>query len=268
MKNGTQPERLKRKDRDYIRSFHPKIYAGTTSYPQFPVEYLTDNTGWLPNQNADGKPEGCTLYSQTKLARILGVVSQTPEEMVDTLEGVTHANALGGFGVLASIDVARTALKWFSWRYTIQTTGMLDFFDACRLAQVSGLPECRAISCGSPWFPSWERTCLSGIKIMPMPTNDELMQAKNNPKALPWHNYVYDGWSQNFPVSPGQLLYRADSWQGDIDYLYFPREVVNVVFDLYGTIQVVPTNMDVFPSKVPLPDWFWSLWHSWLGFSY
>lgn len=265
MVNGTKPTRLRMKDRDYIKSFHSQIYAGTAAYPQFPAEYLTDHTEWLPNQDTDGQPNGCTNYSSTKLARILGIVEATPQ----MLENVTHANALGGFGVLQSIDAARTVLKWFTWRYVIQTTGMLDFFDACRLAQVSGIPELRAISSGSPWFPSWENACLSGIKIMPMPTQDELNLVHTNPSALPWHNYVLDGWSQNFPVSPGQLLYRGDSWQGDIDYVYFPREVINVVFDLYGTVQVVPTNIGAPTiASVPIPAWFASLLHSWFGFSY
>lgn len=262
---GTTPQRLWRKDRDYIKSFHPEIYAGTVEYPQFPAEFLTDKTGWLPSQNAEGKPNGCTDYSQTKLARILGNAMAT----VDQLEAVTHANALGGFGILASVDAARTILKWFSWRYIIQTTGMLDFFDASRLAQVSGLPEQRAISAGSPWFPSWEQACLSGIKVLPMPTAAELAQAHNNPNSLPWHNFVFDGWTQNLSGSNGQLVYRLESHQGpSVDYLGLTREVFNVVFDLYGTVEVVPTNMDVLPARIPLPDWFWSLWHSWLGFSY
>lgn len=265
MKSGTTPTRIKIKDYDFLPSFHPGIYAGTAPLPQFPAEYLTDQTDWLPNQNTDGFPEGCTDYAQTKLARILGTIEATPQ----MLENVTHANTLGGFGILASVDAARTVLKWFTWRYIIQSTGALDYFDTCRLAQVSGIPERRAISSGSPWFPSWEKACLSGVKIMPMPTQDELTLAHTNPNALPWHDYVLDGWSQNFPVSPGQLLYRGDSWQGDIDYVYFPREVINVVFDLYGTVQVVPTNMGAPTlASVPIPAWFASLLHSLFGFSY
>lgn len=265
MMNGAKPQRIKKRDWDYIRSFHPQIYAGTAAYPQFPAEYLTDQTDWLPDQDADGQQNGCTNYAQAKLARILGNASATPA----ALEAITHANALGGFGILASIDVARTVLKWFSWRYVIQTTGVLDYFDACRLAQVSGIPERRSISMGSPWFTSWELAVEKGIKILPMPSAVELAEAHSSPNSLPWHDYVGDGWSQNFTVSPGQLLYRIDSWQGDLDYLYMPREVMNVIFDLYGTVQVIPTNMDA-PNiaGVPLPAWFASLFHSWFGWSY
>lgn len=266
MNHGTKPERLRRRDYDFLQSYHPQIFAGTAQYPQFPKEFLTDNTNWLPNQNAEGQPEGCTNYSTTKLARILGVSNAT----VDAIEAVTHANALGGFGVLASIDAARRTLNWFGWRFTIQTKGMLDYTDAFRLAQVSGLPEQRAITWGTPWFPSWEQAALNGQRIMPMPTPAELAQVHSSPNSLPWHNHVLDGWSENFPIAPGRLLYRDDSWQGsDIDYLYFPREVINVVQDLFGTVAVTATSVTP-PSiaQVPLPDWFWSLFHSWFGLRY
>lgn len=265
MNNGAKPERLRRKDYDYIKSYHPQIFSGVAAYPQFPAEYLTDKTNWLPNQNTEGEPYGCTNYSTTKLARILGVTAN-----VSDIEAVTHANASGGYGILNSIDAGRKNLKWFGWRFTIQATGILDHFDAFRLAQVSGLPEQRAISWGTPWFPSWETAALRGIKVMPMPTDQELKTIKSNSGAYPWHNHVLDGWSENFPLSLGRLLYRDDSWQGpEVDYLYFPREVINVVQDLMATVAVTATSIQP-PNiaSIPLPDWFWSLWHSWLGFRY
>lgn len=237
-----------------------------TGSPQFPAEYLTDTTGWLPDQNRDGEPYGCTNYASTKLARILGFTTANPF----ILENVTHANENGGYGVLASIDAARKVLNWFSWRYTIQTTAGRDYFDTFRLAQVSGLPERRAISVGTPWPPSWEEAALNGVKILPMPTPQELAAIKKNPNAFSWHNYVADGWSQNFTVAPGQVLYRIESHQGPtIDYLYLTRPVLNVVMDLYGTIGVLGTDMDAPAiARVPLPDWFWSFVNSWLGLRY
>lgn len=263
MINGTKPQRIKRLDFDFLKTFHPEIIAGAAT-PQFPAEYLTDKAGDKPNQNTDGLPYACTSYTTAKLARILGVAYADR----DDIETLTNSNAKGGYGVLAAIDMARTKLKWFNWRYVIQAKGNLDWFDAHRLAQVSGLPETRAISVGTPWFPSWERAALAGVRVMPMPTAQELAQIKSNPNSMGWHNYLLDGWSQNFTEAPGRLLYRLDSWQGLVDYLYLDRAVMNVVFDLYGTVSVTGTNMDVLPAKVPLPDWFWSLWHSWLGYSY
>lgn len=246
-------------------SFHPQLCGGTAPLPQFPVEYLTDNTHWMPNQNTDGLPYGCTSYATVKVARILGFINAT----VASIEEKTHANALKGFGVLAAIDIARTVLGWFKWRYVLQTTGPLDYFDTFRLAQVSGLPEQRAVSVATPWFASWEQAVFNGQKIMPMPTAEELLQAHTNPNSLNWHNYVCDGWSQNFSDAPGQLLYRLDSWQGTFDYLYLNRATLNSVMDLYGTTAVTITNLEApLLTTVPLADWFWSLWHSWLGFQY
>ena len=266
IQNGAGPYRPKYRDYDFIPSFHPQIYAGIAPYPVFPIEYLTDNTNWFPNQNAEGQPSGCTNYSTTKLARLLGIVDAT----VDKIEAVTHANAKGGYQVVASIDAARKVLGWFNWRFIIQSTGRLDFFDAFRLAQMSGIPELRAISWGTPWFDSWEIAALNGQKVMSMPTPEELALVKRRPNAFTWHNATLDGFSQNFPVAPGRLLYRCESHQGpNVDYIYFPRDVINVVQDLYGPVAVTATG--IAPpniAKIPLPQWFWELWHSWLGFSY
>lgn len=264
MVHGARPYRIKRKDRDYIKSFHPEIAFGTAAYPQFPAEFLTDKTGWLPDQNADGLPYACTSYATTKAARILGVVTAT----VDAIERLTNSNAKGGYGVVESIDVARKSLGWFKWRYIIQKTGSLDYFGAHQLAQVSGLPEQRPIPIGTPWPATWENAVLAGAKILPPLTAADIAQIHANPNSVGWHDWLWDGWSQNFPVAPGKLLARLDSWQGEKDYLYIDQAVFNQVMDLFGTVSVIPTNTDVLPAKVSLPDWFWSLWHSWLGYSY
>ena len=263
MQNGTKPQRISRLDFDFLKTFHPQIVAGAAA-PQFPNEYLTDKVGDKPDQNADGLPYGCTSYATSKIARILGI----PNATVNSIEAITQSNKRGGYGILAAIDAARTQLGWFKWRYIIQAKGNLDWFAAHQLAQVSGIPEMRAISVGLPWFKSWEDAALRGIKLMPMPTADELAQVHSSPNSIGWHDATLDGWSQNFTEAPGTLLYRLQSWQGTIDYLYLDRAVMNVVFDLYGTVSVTGTNLDVLPAKVPLPDWFWSLWHSWLGYAY
>lgn len=277
IKSGTNPHRLKLFDKDYIKSFHPELHAGTRTLqeelkikfgtPQFPAEFLTDTTGWFPDQNAEGQPEGCTNFAQTMLARIQGVsvTVATPE----AAEVVTRANASGGIGILDSIDLIINNLGWFKGRFIIQATGGLSYWDASKLAQVSGLPEQRAISTGTPWPASWEKAAQTGTKLMPMPTAAELLQAHNSPNSIPWHDYVCDGWSPNFPNMNGQTLYRLKSWQGPLDFLYLDEATFNVVLDLYGTVEAVVTQSGTKTfSFVSLPDWFWSLWHSWLGFSY
>lgn len=275
LKNGTGPYRIKRKDFDFIPSFHPGIYYGTikpgdADYPKFPNKYLTDTSDWMPSQDAEGQPNGCTNYSTVQLARTLGVdpALATPQ----ILEQYTGANAKGGLGVIDSIDIARTKLKWFAWRFIIQAKGTLDYFDAFRLAQSSGIPEFRAISWGTPWFPSWRDACNPSINpsgIMPMPTNEELAIIKSNIRAYGWHDHVLDGWTTH----TGRLVYRDKSWQGNTvgqsGYIYFPREVINVVNDIYGTVAVTATssNPPAF-NPVNLPDWFFSFIHSLMGLAY
>lgn len=262
IKNGTRPTKPRHLNRDYLKSFHPQIYAGTQAPPVFPAEFLTDDGSWMPNQNADGLPEGCTDYAQSNLAKNLGE-SVTPQE----LEAVTHANASGGYSIQMSLDAARK-LGWFTYTYQIAATGPLDYFDTFRLAQSSGLPEKRSISWGTPWFSSWEQAAMQGIKIMPMPTPQELAQAQSNPGSLPWHNSMLDGWTQE----NGVLAYRDKSWQGaPVDYLYFTRDVINTIMTLNGTAAFTATNM--VPNSVQTIDLsFIDKWLSyirtWLGIAY
>ncbi len=282
VQNGTHPYRPPKSDYDYIPTFHPQVYAGVV-YPEFPAEFLTDNTGWFPDQNADGQPNGCTNYSTTKLAKILGFADAT----VQMIENITHANAKGGFGVIDSVDAARKTLGWFKWRFILQSKGRLDWFSALQLMQVEalGLREQRAISIGVPWFHSWQSSLSGSVrqpdgsytitvgpknKILPMPSPEELKQVHDDPNSIGWHDVVADGWTSSFSGAPGQLLYRIESHQGHgIDYIYIPRDVMNVVMDLYGTVAVTGTNLEAPKiASIPLPDWFWSLCHSWFGFSY
>lgn len=272
MEHGTRPYRPKRKDYDFLPSYKDHIIKKFGSLtPQFPEEFLTDATGWLPDQNTGGQlpasassqPEGCTNYATVKAALILGVHDAT----VDKLEAITHANALGGFGVVESIDAARKSLKWFGWRFIIHSKQAGDWFNAFCLAQMSGLPEHRPIPWGTPWFKSWNEAILRGERILPMPTPAELQQAHTDPNSLPWHDHLLDGFSQKFDIKRGTLLYRDSSWQGSvIGYVYFTREVINVVHELSGTVAVVPTRSDLPPiiATISLPDWFWELLHSWM----
>lgn len=273
--HGARPYRPKWKDYDFLPSHKDHIIKKFGSLtPQFPAEFLTDTIGWLPNQNTGGplpasaspQPEGCTNYTTTKAALILGVSAAT----VDALERETHANALGGFGVVESIDIARKVLKWFGWRFIIHSKEAGDWCNAFQLAQMSGLPEHRPLPWGTPWFPSWEEAIMRGERIMPLPTAQELQQIHTDPNSLPWHDSLLDGWSHNFVVAPGRFLYRDSSWQGaEIGYVYFPREVINVVHNLYGPVAVPPTQTEPpMIATIPLPDWFWNFIHSWMGLRY
>ena len=286
MKSGLKPNRPRHLNRDYIKSFHPQIYAGTANYPTFLPEFLTDDGRWMPDQNADGEPEGCTNYAQSNLALNLGEQTASPQE----LEAVTHANALGGLSIQMSLDAARKQLKWFTNTYQIHATGILDYFDAFRLAQASGGPlERRSISWGTPWFPSWEAfaqgnnftinpdgsftTSASTIKriIMPPPSQAELDLLYTRPSAIPWHNSMLDGWL----TIENTLVYRNKSWQGknvgDNGFIYFPRDVINTVMTLKGTAAFTATDLEAnAPQTIDISivqKWL-SYIRQWIGLPY
>ncbi len=92
---------------------------------------------------------------------------------------------------------------------------------------------------------------------MPMPTPDEL----NNYISLGWHDWDGKGWNQigAFPMLKGK------SWQGthvgENGWLYFPREVINVVMDLKYTVAYTPTMLDAPNNariKLPILDYLMS----------
>lgn len=235
MKSGLKVPKLSHKDYDFIPSF-----GGISSVPVFPPEYNTDNGLGMPDQNADGQPYGCTNYDTASLSTDLTGVPRDTK----TIEAVTHANASGGYNVRDSLDAGR-GLNWFKWYFNIQAYAPLDWFDTLRYAQLMGVPagELRSIAVGTPWFPSWEQHALAGLSIMPMPTPEELATVAVNPGAYPWHAHKLAGWKQ----IAGQTMFTDKSWQGrrvgDGGWLYFPREVINVVMSLKFTVAYTPTML-------------------------
>lgn len=239
IKHGARPTRINHLDRDYHKSF------GTTgSTDGLPAEYFTDASSDFPDQNADGQPYGCTNYTQAALATDLtsGQRVYKPSD----LEVVTHANQQGGYDIRQSLLKCcpptmsdRLRLGWIAAFYQIKPSGIIDAFDAFRLAQISGQPERRSLSIGTPWFTSWEQAIQRGIRIMPMPTDDELALIRKNSGMYPWHNSEFGGWT----TTDGVLLYRDKSWQGsNVGYVYFSREVINVVLSIKGTVGFTATN--------------------------
>lgn len=242
IKHGARPTRIKHTDFDFLMSH--RLGAVTPSDAQFDDEYFADAGLTMPNQMATDTeftpptppmPEGCTDFAQADLSTDLTKVIHNPS----VLEAVTHANALGGIDIRTSLDAA-VSIGWIKQYFNCIAQGALDYFDTFRLAQVVGVSagENRSITWGTPWFPSWEKAALAGTTIMPMPSTAELQ----NVNALPWHDSKLDGWTS----INGVLVYRDKSWQGNSigakGFLYFPREVVNMVMTIRGTVGFTPTN--------------------------
>ena len=245
MKNGTRPTRIDHRDYDFLKSH--KLGGITGGLAALPQEFFCDADLTMPNQEIQdteftpptpSMPMGCTNFAQADISTDLAGKVYNPI----ALESVTHANALGGLDIRTSLLAARS-IGWIKQFFNIRTNGFVDYFDTFRLAQLSGLSEKRSITWGTPWFPSWERSILAGSTIMPMPTDVELNAIRNSwSSPYPWHNSVLDGWT----TEAGVLLYRNKSWQGpgigDKGFIYFPREVINMVMSIKGTVAYTATN--------------------------
>lgn len=270
IQNGARRTKLKHTDYDFLKSHR----FGIAQKPKIPDEYLADAGLTMPNQlETDSSytppvpimPTGCTDYAQSELYCDLYNMRVSPT----LLENVTHANAKGGIDIRTSMDACLPAssthperLGWFGQYFNIRASGVFDFFDAFRLAQVVGISvaENRSITWGTPWFPSWEQALLNGKSIMPMPTSGELAAARDPyDTTLPWHDSKLDGWTR----IDGVLVYRDKSWQGnavgDKGFVYFPREVINMVMSITGTVGYTASkNKDIAnPITVDLPLLQW-----------
>lgn len=259
MHHGARPLKPDHRDYDLHKSF------GSVAPASFPAEYLTDAKLNMPDQNADGLPYGCTDYAQAELAD--DIVRQLAYS-ARQLEAVTHASALGGLDIRSSLKAAK-ALAWITAFFNVQATRDLDFFDAIRLAMLSGAPEMRSVSWGCPWFSEWEQAAYpvdnrSGI----MPNLKSLSIS-----GIPWHNSAFVGWTTINGVS--YLINK--SWQGTHvgvgGYLYFPREVVNNVMRISGTCAFTATNIPLDPQdirtiSISTVQWVASLLRNLINFSY
>lgn len=298
IKSGARPSKIDHRDYDYLKNKHPLVYAGVQAPPQFPTEYFTDcGLGHTHNQEVDdysftpfvpAQPSGCTNETTCSLATNLtnGLTIYRP----DVLEKTTGANAAGGYDIRQSLLKAK-GLGWIGDIFNIRAQGIIDFFDAFRLAIVSGAPEKRSVSVGTPWFPTWAAAAAGnsltitpegifiygagGVKtgMMPAPTQQEIDMVKKNPRIFPWHNHQLDGWTNKNGID----VLRDESWQGtdkgEDGYLFYDRHTINMVLAISGTVGFTATRMTL-PGVKPLPidttmvQWIVSFVRNLLGYSY
>ncbi len=234
MKSGLKKVRPDHRDYDFLKS-HKHLFGdaglGPDSTTGLPDSFNVDAGLTMPDQDAvndqynppiPALPFGCTDYTQTDLCIDEDGVLYNPQLMED----YTHADANGGYDIRKSLDATRKVFGRSSY-FNIRSSGIIDAFDAIRLAMYSALPEKRSVSIGVPWFPEFE-TPLPLSRTLPVPLNFTT-------SGVPWHNAKVAGWTSVF----GTPYLIVKSWQGpnygDKGYCYMSRELVNILMSISGT---------------------------------
>lgn len=243
IKSGTQPTRHDHRDFDFFKT---KKFGGTI--PQLPDNYSTDAGLWMPDQNEANAlftpivpplPEGCTDYAGSDALADEDKKLFNPMD----LENVTHANANGGTAIRtmlnAVVKLHPDHPTYFNVQPDIQKGGYLDWFDACRVAQILGKLEGRAVIVGSPWYPEFMNPIMGIIQSV---INWLLSRAS-------WHCWNVKGWT----TIHGIIYLVAKPWigpdYGDKGYSYFSRELFN---QLMATDGAVAYTLDkLMPGETP-----------------
>lgn len=265
--NGAKIPTLDHRDRDFLKSFHPEIAFGAAKIPQFPDEYNTDAGLWIPNQNivnaefpkTAAQPYGCTNYTSSDVATDLDGVLHDPGVM----ELLTHANEKGGFQVRDSLMIAKK-IGLITGFYNIKAIYPLDYFDAIRLAMMSGIPEKRSVSVGTPWYGEWQNAAEAMRALVPMPQS-------LNYTGLPWHNWKIAGWKllNGSPCLIGKVWEGASI--GDHGWLCFDRATINAVMNLRYTIAFTATHVTptaIYKVDMAMFDKFYSYLKTLTGLRY
>lgn len=226
-----------------LRDFSFERTWGTVETKLLPDEYNADLALSFPDQIAEGRPNGCSGYTQAETGQ--------DEYGVQFNPGFNYENSLLIEGALPNSPVQiRDALKSpriyglepiaggdpLTFRrgsyYDVDKSG--DYFDGARSALYKNRLNKRTISAGSPWFSNWMVLGIDGV----MPA----------PKKYVWdantvgHNWKICGWK----TIHGQPYIIVKAWLGpkwgDAGYGYMSREIFNKVMAISGTFMYVQVN--------------------------
>ena len=236
MPRGGRPNRHDHRDYDFFKT---KKLGGL--YPEFPENYTTEAGLWNPSQNegstlftpkVPSMPYGCTDYTQTDLLIDEDKKLYNPMD----LENITHANASGGIDVRTSMKAVVSIHKdhpaFFNIQPDIPNGGVLDWFDAVRVAMVLGKVENRAVSLGTPWFPEF----MSAVEGIIREPNWALVVPGTSLSRVTWHNWGVKGWK----TINGETYLIVKPWigtrWGDNGFGYINRAVFNRLMSINGTV--------------------------------
>lgn len=249
------------RDISYHRTF------GSVAAPLADISYSYDAGFGMPDQNADGYPNGCTGYAQADVAQDFDRQAYLPPytykhtlEMSGLPDGSpcdirVSMKSTTVYGVQRPGETTETEAETHrqgSYLNVDFVPGM-DWFDSIRLA-LRKSPN-RSLSLGTPWFPEWEATSATGI-VTSLFTAD--------PDSVPWHNHKFCG-----EVVIADVPYLVDkSWQGmnigDKGWLYFDRATVNRVMAISGTECFVRAPIGTLTKQALILD-LWETILSYMG---
>lgn len=205
--------------------------ADTPNYQPFSL----DAGFGFPDQNADGWPEECTIYTQTELCQdedkqqydrtftraqtdFISGQSAGPYDVEDSIEAVCV------YGVAkAGETAAQAAVRKRGYAFWLEKMPGLDWFDsALALMQQRQAP----LSVVSPWFSTFE-SAIGGLMPGQFPATW--------PPGVPGHNHKIYGLSDKAE----QPVLMDKSWQGtrwgDNGVCYWTREAFNNLIDIPGS---------------------------------
>lgn len=231
IQHGLEP--IKRRKTNYS---HTRTFGTVTDTGQFPVEYNADAGFSVPDQNADGYPNGCRGYTQNELCQDQDRVpykSSFLNEKTRLAEGTDQVEA---GPIYTSLEVACTyglqrdieqtdadALKHKRGRYfDVDKAPGFDWFDTFRstlwIGRIAGI----SISFGSPWFPELQRPAGGVVREI------DVVRGGSHPwDVYAGHNWKICGWK----TISGEPYLIGKPWcgkdYGDGGFLYLSREAFN-----------------------------------------
>lgn len=233
------------------RDFDLLKSSGATDFDTngLPSRYMVDAGLTMPDQDADGYPEGCTGYAQTDLCTDEDLAiydagefylatppgtSGTGRAVRDSLKLLTARGPKDRYG---NLGPRRTAY------YSINATEILDWMDAIRVALWITQQEKRSASIAIPWFPAFEGIGSDGI----LPADPIFTW-----NGVPGHNAKIGGWTDvktdGTYIRNGEFFLAVKSWQGisygDKGWCYMSRVLANAIFNMRYTEAFTVTKMN------------------------
>lgn len=236
--NGTRPIEPHKQQRSLPRTF------GTIAASTLPDEFDTDAGLVVPDQNAEGRPYGCTGYTVTELGNDEDNAIYDPGfnyDLTREMEG-TQGQDVGCdlkdafksatvYGLLTKSNPGNPLENRRAPYYEVHPHDGLDYFDSIRSAMIVAYQldnKKHGTGNGTFWLPEWanpQNGLIPGLYLY-----------DGVPDHYAWHAWNFKGWM----MKNGQLRLKAKMHQGpnygEGGFAWFTRTQVNKIFAEWGTI--------------------------------